>query len=198
MAEMDTSSGGGKKKGGKRSKKLSTRIDLTPMVDLGFLLITFFIFTTTMSKPKTMDLTMPKDDSTIKDEDKNKVKASTALTVLLSRDHRVYHYRGIGDNAAITPDVKVGYFRDQKAEGSIRKEIIALKKDVKDLIAQGVLKADDKPVVLIKPDTNSKFTDLISMLDEMTINDITTYAVVDIGTVDRTFIKVTEEANGIK
>src|ERR1043165_5304272 len=100
MAELDTSSGGHHKKGPgvKKGKKLSTRIDLTPMVDLGFLLITFFMFTTTLAKPKTMEINMPYKDQNLKDEEKNKLKASAAMTVLLSKNHRVYYYEGIGDD----------------------------------------------------------------------------------------------------
>jgi len=95
MAEMDTSGGGGHKKGPgvKKAKKLSTRVDLTPMVDLGFLLITFFIFTTTMSQPTAMKLFLPKD--TEKPEEQNKLKESGALTVLLGGNNTVFLYEGI-------------------------------------------------------------------------------------------------------
>src|SRR5687767_15370030 len=91
MAEMDTSSGGGHHKKGpgvKKSKKLSTRVDLTPMVDLGFLLITFFIFTTTMSEATAMKIYLPADS-----KDTSKVKESGALTLLLT-DKLVFHYEG--------------------------------------------------------------------------------------------------------
>ena len=92
MASMDTGDGGGgghkKGPGVKKAKKLSTRVDMTPMVDLGFLLITFFIFTATMNEPTAMDLNMPKD--TDKEEEQTKTKQSGALTVMLAKDNKVY------------------------------------------------------------------------------------------------------------
>lgn len=196
MAEMDTSSGGGHKKGPgvKKGKKLSTRIDLTPMVDLGFLLITFFMFTTTLAKPKTMEINMPFKDPTVK-VDESKIKVSVALTVLLSKDNRVYYYEGLATDATKPPDVKVTYFR---AKDGIRDEIIDKKKRIDDLIRGGALLASDKITVLIKPDSNSTYNDLVNILDEMSINDVRTYAIIDITDVDREFIKLTEAANGGK
>jgi biopolymer transport protein ExbD len=194
MADIDTSSGGGKKGPGvKKAKKLSTRIDLTPMVDLGFLLITFFIFTTTMSKPKTMDLSMPKDDPTLTDEQKNKVKASTVLTALLSKENRIYYYEGIGNDPMNPPKVEVTYF---KAKGGIRQAIMDLRKKVDGLKQTGALLQKDEATVIIKPDTNCSYENVVNMLDEMAINNIKVYAIVDISDVDRNFIKLTEQANG--
>ena len=92
MAELDTSSGGGHKKGPgvKKAKKASTRVDLTPMVDLVFLLITFFVFTTTMSTPTAMSMNEPKEDP----NNQLKVKNSGAMTLLLGKDDQVYYYFG--------------------------------------------------------------------------------------------------------
>lgn len=195
MAELDTSSGGGKKKGGTHGKKLSTRVDLTPMVDLGFLLITFFMFTTTMAKPKTMEIVMPTDkDTTV---EKNKVKDYTAMTILLSKKNRVYYYYGIGDDPMRPPEVKLTYF---KTPGGVREAIMNLVKNVADFKQQHAgelgVNVKDEPTILIKPDTTSTYSDMVNALDEMQINGINTYALIDITDVERDFIKKTEEASG--
>jgi biopolymer transport protein ExbD len=196
MAELDTSGGGHKKGPGvKKGKKLSTRIDLTPMVDLGFLLITFFMFTTTLAKPKTMEINMPYKDPNMKDDEKNKIKNSVALTVLLSKNHRIYYYEGIGDDPTKAPDLHSTTFSQKNG---IRDEIIAKKKMVDGLKANGTLTAKDQMTVLIKPDTTSTYSDLVNMLDEMNINDVKVYAIIDISDVDRGFIDETEKANGMK
>jgi biopolymer transport protein ExbD len=196
MAEMDTSGGGGHKKGPgvKKGKKLSTRIDLTPMVDLGFLLITFFMYTTTMSKPKTMEINMPNTEK-IDPKDQTKVKESTAMTILLSKNHRIYYYEGLASDPTKPPDLKVTGF---KAKDGIRDAIIAKKQKVAQLQQSGALDAKDLATFLIKPDSTSTYDDLVNILDEMNINDVRVYAIVDITDVDQSFIHDTEAANGAK
>ena len=178
MAEMDTSGGGGHKKGPgvKKSKKLSTRVDLTPMVDLGFLLITFFIFTTTMSQPTAMRLFLPKD--TEKPEEQNKVKASGALTLLLGKNDVIYYYEG-----ELAPD------------GSNFKTTTF--KEVRDVIINKKKSTDPKDfVVVIKPNAESTYKNAIDALDEMTINDVKRYALVDISSVENQLIGLTEGGQG--
>ena len=94
MAELDTSGGGGKKGGKVRSKKASTRVDLTAMVDLMFLLITFFMLTTTLAKPQAMDLAMPDKDE--KNEDQFDVADTRTMTILLGDKDRLEWYIGLG------------------------------------------------------------------------------------------------------
>lgn len=179
MAEMDTSGGGGKKGPGvKKSKKLSTRVDLTPMVDLGFLLITFFIFTTTMSQPTAMKLFLPKDAD--RPEDNNKAKESGALTILLGKDNNVFFYEGI-----LAPDgsnFKSSNFTD------IRKEIIRKKQST----------PEKDFVVVIKATDESTYKNVIDILDEMTINVVKRYALVDISEPENQVVKLTEGSNATK
>ncbi|WP_341838116.1 biopolymer transporter ExbD [Chitinophaga pollutisoli] len=195
MAEMDTSSqGGGKKHGGTKSKKLSTRVDMTPMVDLGFLLITFFMLTTTMSKPKTMDLIMPKD--TENEEEQNKVKESTALTILLGKKDQVYYYAGLAQdpNASSNPDFfKATTFANT---GGIR-DIIIQKRDEVARLRNHKGEPEDV-VVIIKADDGATYENFVDLLDEMAINRIQRYATVDISDQDKQWIKATEATNGIQ
>jgi len=175
MAEMDTSSkGGGHKKGPgvKKGKKLSTRVDLTPMVDLGFLLITFFIFTTTMSQPTGLNLFLPKD--TDKPEEQNKQKASGALTVLLAKNDNIFYYEG-----ELAPDAS-----NFKSTGfkEIREVIMNKKKSTK---------AEDF-MVIIKPNKESTYKNTVDILDEMTINVVKRYALVDISPVEEQLIAATQ------
>jgi len=179
MAEMDTSSGGGHKKGPgvKKGKKLSTRVDLTPMVDLGFLLITFFIFTTSMTQPTAMKLFLPKD--TDKPEEQNKAKESGALTILLGANNNVFYYEGILDNSA--SNFKSSNF-GSGPEG-IRSEILRKKAATN----------DNDFVVVIKPTDESTYKNVVDILDEMSINVVKKYALVEISDVEAQLVKKSEE-----
>lgn len=181
MAEMDTSQkGGGHKKGPgvKKGKKLSTRVDLTPMVDLGFLLITFFIFTTTMSAPTAMKLPLPKDSD--KKEDQTKIKQSGALTILIGKDNHVFYYEG-----ELAPDgsnFKSANFGSE--EDGIRAEIVRKKLATK----------DEDFFVVIKPSEECTYKNVVDILDEMVINVVKRYALVDIAPVEFELVKKSEGA----
>lgn len=190
-------SGGHKKGPGvKKAKKLSTRVDMTPMVDLGFLLITFFIFTTTMTTPKTMDLYMPKD--TDKEEEQNKAKESGSLTLLLGKNNVIYYYEGLLKEDA--SNFKTATFKD------IRNIIIDKKKEVKRIHQHDskcpeiwAKNGGDKNscldvdlVVVIKPDDEATFKNTVDILDEMTINEVKRFAMVDLFDIEKQLIKRTE------
>ena len=180
MAEIDTSGGGSHKKGPgvKKAKKASTRVDLTPMVDLGFLLITFFIFTTSMSQATAMKLNLPKD--TDKPEEQNKLKESGALTLLLGKNNAVYYYEG-----QLLPDGS--NFKSTNFKG-IRDVLINKKRTT----------PTEDLVVVIKPNEEATYKNTVDMLDEMTINEIKRFALVDITPQENEPLKATEASNGIK
>ena len=179
MASLDTGGGdGGHKKGPgvKKAKKLSTRLDMTPMVDLGFLLITFFIFTSTMSTPTTLDLFMPKD--TNKDEELNKAKESGALTILLGKDNNIYYYEG-----QLSVDEASNNFKSTNFKG-IRDVIIDKKRST----------PPEDLVIVIKPNEEATYKNTVDILDEMTINQVKRFALVEILEVENELIKKTEES----
>jgi biopolymer transport protein ExbD len=186
MAEMATADSGGKKKKGVRSKKMSTRIDFTPMVDLGFLLITFFMLTTTLQKPQTMQIVLPEKDN-LKKEDQPPVKESKVLTLLLGKNDKVYWYRGIKEPKLDSCDY---------AAGGLRKIILDAKEDVKkqfgmDMVKnnEGVEQEKSHLVVLIKPNDDSVYKNMVDALDEMAITNVSKYVMMDISTAEKDFIK---------
>lgn len=177
MASIDTGGDSGQKKGPgvKKAKRLSTTLDMTPMVDLGFLLITFFIFTTTMAQPTAMNLFMPKDID--KPEEQNKVKESGAFTIMLGKQDVVYYYEGLDPTNIQTATFK-----------TIRDEIIRKKQSTN----------PEDLVIIIKPTEDATYKNTVDILDEMTISEIKRYAMVDISPVELELLKITEAAAGIK
>lgn len=212
MAEIE-GGGGGHKKGGKpKGKKMSTRVDFTPMVDLGFLLITFFMLTTSMNKPKTMEINMPVKDEQITEKDKTKVKASQAITVLLTESNKIVYYfinetTGEPETPVITDFSKggiratlLGKNRELFEKGGyknfdsipIYKEMYRMNK-----IDEATMRANisaiknnkDGLIVVIKADDKAKYKNLVDILDEMLICNIGRYAIVDITDIERELIK---------
>lgn len=197
MAEIDAGGGGGKHKGGKkRGKKMSTRVDFTPMVDLGFLLITFFMLTTSMNKPQTMEINMPVKDEKV--EDGSKVKASQAVTVLLAKEDKIVYYF----IDPVTGDPQTPQITNFGA-GGIRATLLKENKQrnprldsipiYKDMLNKGSITEDqykgylsgikaykDALIVVIKASDKSRYNNLVDILDEMLICNIGRYAVVDI------------------
>jgi biopolymer transport protein ExbD len=152
MAEINISSKNKRKNSFSGSTKYhrSTRVDLTPMVDLGFLLITFFVFTSAMSRPMAMDLIEPKDG------EEKPVPQSGAMTILLGKDHQVYYYyKKLNDGSALDQIKKTGF-----------KEIRSLITEMNNRTALRDL------MYIIKSGKYATFGDHINLLDEMTICNI--------------------------
>ncbi|HSZ34581.1 MAG TPA: biopolymer transporter ExbD [Puia sp.] len=141
---------------GNKSGKLSTRVDLTPMVDLGFLLITFFIFTTVMNKPTGLKIFLPES---VPENIRELTPESGALTLLLAANKRIYYYEGEDPSQMLPVEEK-----------AIRQIILDKKKRT----------TPEKFMVIIKPGKDSNFESLINVMDEMTIDDVKRYAMVDL------------------
>jgi biopolymer transport protein ExbD len=193
MAEAPGGEGGGAPGGGrhqkKRAKKGSTRIDMTPMVDLAFLLLTFFILTTTMYKPSTLQLTFPVPPE--EDQPKELDKVNNALTLFLTKADRILYYKDAFK--AGETQLSVTNFKD------VRKMLVEMNKSTFDQINDLARQFNEKKIteevfdslkneaqkkkealyVIIKPEQEARYRNMIDIVDEMDITGIGKYAVQD-------------------
>ncbi|HLV46101.1 MAG TPA: biopolymer transporter ExbD [Flavobacterium sp.] len=168
MAELNTGSNEGGKGKKVRSKKQNTGVDLTAMVDLAFLLITFFMLTTSLAKPQSMKLTMP-DKQDVPDEMRQQAPESRTMTVLLGKDNMIKYYMGLLEESEEPTNTTYG-------KDGIRQIILQKKAELE---AQG--KVDNEGlIVLIKATDDATYTNMIDILDEMAITDVKVYAINDI------------------
>lgn len=193
MAEIESKeSGGKKKKGGSKQKKLSVHIDFTPMVDMNMLLITFFMLCTSLSKPQTMEINMPSNDKKITKDDQPPVKASKAITLVLTGGDSLFYYQGLPDyndykklilssygakgirsfllgrNREAT--IKINELKEKKRDKKITEE--QYKKQVSELKS-----GKNTPVVIIKAKDTATYKNLIDALDEMQICNVGIYVI---------------------
>jgi biopolymer transport protein ExbD len=162
MAEVNTQSGKGSNH--VRSKRLSMKIDMTPMVDLAFLLLTFFVLTTTLIKPYVMKITMPVTDTTVEQPPVNHTRV---LNLLLDADNKIYWYIGLPEKTMERTDFSSNGIRKLLAEknASIRRMI-----------------------VLVKPTDRSKYKNTVDILDELAIANIEHYSVVEVTAADEKLV----------
>ncbi|MXN92892.1 biopolymer transporter ExbD [Flavobacterium sp. Sd200] len=177
MAELNTGGGGDGKK--VRSKKSNPGVDLTAMVDLAFLLITFFMLTTTLSKPQSMPLAMPEKDPKDQPTDITPVEEDRMMTILIGKDSRILWYMGMLKTPRIQP-TEAAFGKD-----GIRKEILKNTAYAK----QFAKKEGDGLIVNIKASDAASYKNLVDILDEMAINKVQLYAIGDITPEEITLLK---------
>ena len=195
MAEIADDGGGHKKGGKKRAKKQSTRIDMTPMVDLGFLLLTFFVLTSTFSKPKSMEISFPAPPT---GEPPPEVK--NGLNIILTKDHKIFYYKGQFN----APDNKEGKPATQLTETTftpegLHKVLLEMNSYAHDEIAKLETKLKNKQVAdttfkrlameakgdkrsltaLIKTDDKATYKDVIDVVDELNVCMVGKYVIID-------------------
>jgi len=204
MAEIIQNEGGGKKKGKRRAKKHSTHIDMTPMVDLACLLLTFFMLTTAFSKPKVMELVLPEKK---KDDKPPQVDESRTVNIIMDGSNKVYYYNGMAKPNALPELIETNYSKD-----GLRKMLLNRNKDLfskikqlnADIITGKIVlsrdsvearikrfKKEDKlgPVVLIKATDKVKYGNIVDVVDEMAIADINRYAIVDMNPLEKKMLE---------
>lgn len=195
----------GNKKGGKsKQKKMSVRVDFTPMVDMNMLLITFFMLCTSLSKPQTMEISMPSNDKNLTEEQQTKVKASQAITLLLDGDNKLFYYEGEPNYKDYSSLKELAYTPEGlralllKRNAAAVREVNELKQQKLDLkISEEeytkqlseIKNGKDTPVVIIKATDTATYKNLIDALDEMQICNIGKYVIAEIADADKFLLK---------
>lgn len=191
MAEIAESGGGGHGKGGKkRAKKQSTRVDMTPMVDLAFLLLTFFVLTSTFSKPKSMELSLPAEPPP---GSPPPPEVKKGVTFLLTKDDRIFYYVGQfnapGNEKGLPPtQLSETNFSPEGLHALLMKENKWANDEIDKLKAQNKAKTladttfkrlaveatanNEAITVLIKTDDQATYKNAIDMLDELKICNV--------------------------
>lgn len=193
MSEIQTNEGGGKKKkGGSKQKKVSVFVDFTPMVDMNMLLITFFMLCTSLSKPQTMEINMPSNDKNITNEDRDAVKASQAITLVLAGGDSIFYYTGQPDYKDFN-SLKLSSYEPTGIRAFLLKRNTEAMNKISDLeekkMQRKISQADftkqkseikggkNTPVVIIKAADKATYKNLIDALDEMQICNIGKYVI---------------------
>ena len=177
MAELNTGDGGGKKGSKKvRSKKSNAKVDLTAMVDLAFLLITFFMLTTSLSKPQSMDLGLPDKNKEDEPKDDIKVDQKRTMTIIMGDNNKIKWFHGLLESpepGGAPTDAVYG-------RNGLRKEILKRVVSVGEYAkTRPTYKEGDGLIVIIKPSKKSTYRNLVDVLDEMAICKVPTYAIVN-------------------
>ena len=199
MAELNTDGGGGNGKGGKkRAKKQSTKVDMTPLVDLAFLLLTFFVLTSTFSQPKTMRMIFPEK---IEDDGPPPPPIKDGHTVLASKDNEIYYYRGqldekglrkflIGANKKLIKILNKLENQKLKVDANDTAKINAIDREFEEA------KTKDKQIVIVKNDGGATYKNMIDIIDELAISNIIYYYPAEGGFTEREERLVNEVREG--
>ncbi|MDE6150820.1 MAG: biopolymer transporter ExbD [Prevotella sp.] len=195
------------KKNASRQKKAETRVDFTPMVDMMMLLITFFMLCTSLSKPQSMQLTMPSNDRNVNEQDRGATKASQTITLYLAGNDAIYHVDGIPEydnpaclkkttwgaegirNVLINHKTEDGYtpVKNIKASKALLDAERAKDKSMTDSVYNarlakikgGELETGKVPTltIIIKAMDTASYKNLVDALDEMQICAIGKYVI---------------------
>lgn len=164
-----------RKAGVRHMKKHHLKIDMTPMVDLGFLLISFFVITTELSRPKAMNLIMPHEGPS------TPTGVSKTITFLTGGGNKLFYYYGEEKDAGIkNPVVQIPWDERNGVGNIIEKKQLQL-----DHTGGG----RDEMMVIIKPGKESTYKNVVDLLDEMTIHAVTRYAIVKPGDGDAQYLE---------